>query len=190
MLFTHVIKMVKWNNTTTHVIVAFINILVSQHMWTGTNAAKHWFQQLSRSENCWNHTILVKLLTLVDFCVFYSCFSIWLTFVMHLWSSSNGHAINFWYDMIRHILFYFDIKRLDSLRHSRRCTPHFLASRSAVGRRRVSLLRAQSRGGRSEYETCVRNSAAPLHSHTMVTGICSHTYPLALPGCRQLTTPV
>ena len=55
MLFTHVIKMVKWNNTTTHVIVAFINILVSQHMWTGTNAAKNWFQQLSRSENCWHY---------------------------------------------------------------------------------------------------------------------------------------
>ena len=30
----------------------------------------------------------VKLLILVDFCVF-SCFSIWLTFVMHLWSRSS-----------------------------------------------------------------------------------------------------
>ena len=39
---------------------------------------------LSSSENCWNHTILVKLLTFVHFCVFFRCFSIWLTFVMHL----------------------------------------------------------------------------------------------------------
>ena len=31
-------------------------------------------------------TVLVKLLTFVDFCVFFRCFSIWLTFVMHPWS--------------------------------------------------------------------------------------------------------
>ena len=41
---------------------------------------------LSSSGNCWNHTILVKLLIFVDFFVFSWCFSIWLTFVMHLWS--------------------------------------------------------------------------------------------------------
>jgi len=44
---------------------------------------------LSSSENCWNHTILVKLLTFVVFLTFLClswCFSIWLTFVMHLWS--------------------------------------------------------------------------------------------------------
>ena len=41
---------------------------------------------LSSSENCLNHTILVKLLTFVDSCFFSRCFSIWLTFVMHPWS--------------------------------------------------------------------------------------------------------
>ena len=38
---------------------------------------------VSSSKNCLNHSILVKLLTFVDFCVSL-CFSIWLTFVMHL----------------------------------------------------------------------------------------------------------
>jgi len=55
---------------------------------------------LSSSENCWNHTFLVKL---VDFCVFLGVLNFWLTFVMHLlWSrfSCNGRTINSRYDMI------------------------------------------------------------------------------------------
>ena len=47
---------------------------------------------------------LVKLVIFLDFfCVISWCFSIWLTFVMHLYGLrplSNGRTINLWYDMI------------------------------------------------------------------------------------------
>ena len=50
---------------------------------------------LSSSENCWNHSILVKLLTFVDFCVFLCVLAFgWLLQCTYgLGSLSNGRTI-------------------------------------------------------------------------------------------------
>ena len=57
---------------------------------------------LSNSENCTNHTILVNLITFVDFCVFIGVLAFgWLLQCTYgLGSHSNGCTINFWYDMM------------------------------------------------------------------------------------------
>jgi len=56
---------------------------------------------LCSSENCWNHTILVKLLTFVDFLYFLGAlaFGRLLQCTYGLGSLSNGHTINYWYDI-------------------------------------------------------------------------------------------
>jgi len=58
--------------------------VTSQAIGFPLGGAGPWQESGPSSENCLNHSILVKLLTFVDFCVSL-CFSIWLTFAMHLW---------------------------------------------------------------------------------------------------------